>query len=304
MRARAAPNAGPMNGKMVIIKAGLVLQSCVWASPQMHHYRATALENMLREAKPPVPRGAPPTPFDRTGDTRQDGRALPAEVVVTPRPEDYLPDDALPAKWDWRNVAEEGGRGVSYTTRVRNQFLPLWCGSCWAHAATAVLGARWLIHSNGTSPGADFSVQYFVNCVNGSHGCHGGSTYEAFGFAHQVGAVDSSCIPYVAYNQNCTAVHTCDQNLNGFHPKVVTADPIRYFVSEYGVVGRRGDNRAAMEAAMMKEIYVRGPVASCMACPEEFEQYTGGVFATTNNRAESLPRSLPLCCCTHTPTPS
>ena len=37
---------------------------------------------------------------------------------------------------------------------------------------------------------------------------------------------------------------------------------------------------------MMKEIYARGPVAACMACPfDEFEKgYTGGIFATTNNR--------------------
>ena len=36
----------------------------------------------------------------------------------------------------------------------------------------------------------------------------------------------------------------------------------------------------------MKEIYARGPVAACMACPfDEFEKgYTGGIFATTNNR--------------------
>ena len=67
----------------------------------------------------------------------------------------------------------------------------------------------------------------------------------------------------------------------------MAADPIRYFVSEYGVVGRPGDTPAAMETAMMKEVYARGPVASCMACPEEFEQYTDGIFATTDNRALS-----------------
>ena len=286
---------------MVGVAAALLLCGSVWASPQTLDHRLqqhhAALQNMLQQAEAPLQRGAPPTPFDRTGDARRDSSTLPAEVVLTPRPEDYLADEVIPLDWDWRDVALGDAGRVSYTTRVRNQFLPLWCGSCWAHAATAVLGSRWLIHGNGTAPGVDFSVQYFVNCVNGSRGCHGGSTYEAFALAHQIGAVDSSCIPYVAYNQNCTALHTCAQNLDGFHPKIVAADPIRYFVSEYGVVGRPGDTPAAMETAMMKEVYARGPIASCMACPEEFEQYTDGIFATTDNRALSHCPSLPLCLC-------
>lgn len=122
-----------------------------------------------------------------------------------------------------------------------------------------------------------------MDCAKDSRGCHGGSTFEAFALAHTVGVVDSSCIPYYAYNQNCSAHDTCRQNLNGTPPVVSkTVEPIRYFVGEYGVV--KGDSMAAKEAAMMAEIYARGPVASCMACPEEFEQYTGGIFATTDNR--------------------
>ena len=62
---------------------------------------------------------------------------LVGEVVKTPRPEECLLDTDLPAEWDWRAVTiAEATPPVDYTTRVRNQFLPLWCGSCWAHAAT------------------------------------------------------------------------------------------------------------------------------------------------------------------------
>eukprot|EP01052_Picozoa_sp_SAG31_P018490 SAG31_NODE_1312_length_8861_cov_10.803127_2_plen_164_part_00 len=144
-----------------------------------------------------------------------------------------------------------------------------------------MLGSRWLVHANSSWPptgqaGVDFSVQYFVDCVTeASRGCHGGSSYEAFALAHAMGAVDSSCIPYYAYNQNCTAHNTCRQNLNGTPPvHSSTVKPVRYFVGEYGIV--TGHGVAAKEAAMMAEIYARGPVASCMACPAEFERYTAG----------------------------
>ena len=36
---------------------------------------------------------------------------------------------------------------------------------------------------------------------------------------------------------------------------------------------------------MQKEIFARGPISCCMACPAEFERnYSSGVYATTNNR--------------------
>jgi cathepsin X len=243
-------------------------------------------EAPLRARGPPLP------PFDRVGAARHNTAALPAEVVASPRPEDYLADSAIPAGWDWRSIqVAVGAPSVHFTTRIRNQFLPLWCGSCWAHAATAVLGSRWLISNadqpaptNATFAGIDFSVQYFIDCVNGSRGCHGGSAYEAFHLAHEFGTVDSSCIPYSAYNKNCTAHNTCEQNLDGRHPKILSVDPIRYFVGEFGVVGAKMASVEEKESAMMKEIFARGPIASCMACPEEFEEYTGGIFATTNNR--------------------
>ena len=110
-------------------------------------------EAMLGAAPPSQPRGAPPAPFDRMGDARHDAAALPEEVVTQPRPEEYLSPAVLPPAWDWRSViVAPTAPPVHFVTRVRNQFLPLWCGSCWAHAATAVLGSRWLIHANATWP--------------------------------------------------------------------------------------------------------------------------------------------------------
>ena len=90
-----------------------------------------------------------------------------------------------------------------------------------------------------------------------------GSSFEAFALAHTNGTVDSSCIPYAAYNQPCTLHNTCRQNLNGTPPVATkTVAPLRYFVGEYGVVGTSEASATEKEAAMMKEIYARGPVAA------------------------------------------
>ena len=56
-------------------------------------------------------------------------------------------DVALPASFDWRNVS-----GDDFTSPIRNQFAPEWCGSCWAHAVTSALADR-VNGMNSRSPG-------------------------------------------------------------------------------------------------------------------------------------------------------
>ena len=84
-------------------------------------------------------------------------------------------------------------------------------------AGAAGFGAGSYLRSPTSSRPVPLSVRrFFVNCVNiSSRGCHGGSSYEAFALAHTVGAVDSSCLPYFAYNMNCTPHNVCRQNLDG-----------------------------------------------------------------------------------------
>ncbi len=63
-------------------------------------------------------------------------------VVKKPLPYDSRDFSTLPESWDVRNVS-----GVSYATMNRNQLLPQYCGSCWAHAATSVLSDRLFLPS-------------------------------------------------------------------------------------------------------------------------------------------------------------
>lgn len=252
--------------------------------------RSTALrEARINNVAAPRLAAAPSGPFDRMGDVRDDARDMPSEVIVKPRPEESVL--AVPAAFDWRAVSvAEDAPPVHYTTRVRNQFLPQWCDSSWSHAASAVLGSRWLIHTSGVNANIDFSVQYFVNCVNvSSHGCSGGSAYQAFAHAHKYGAVDSSCQPYAAVTQQCSPYEICQQNLDAHHPQVKAVEPIRYYVGEYGRVGTARMMAHEKEVAMLREIYARGPVSACMACPRDTGctlGYKGGIFATNNTRNE------------------
>lgn len=69
------------------------------------------------------------------------------ERIVSPRPHTYLEESSLPQEFTWQNV-----NGYSYVTRVRNQHIPQYCGSCWAHAALSSLADRVKIMRSYTGP--------------------------------------------------------------------------------------------------------------------------------------------------------
>jgi hypothetical protein len=57
---------------------------------------------------------------------------LPLAVVTTPVPR--RPRGGMPAHFDWRDQL--------MLTPIMNQFLPKWCGSCWAMAVASSLSDR------------------------------------------------------------------------------------------------------------------------------------------------------------------
>ena len=61
----------------------------------------------------------------------------PSSHIIHPLPHHYITEDELPQTFTWQNV-----NGNSYLTRMRNQHIPQYCGSCWAHAAMSSLADR------------------------------------------------------------------------------------------------------------------------------------------------------------------
>mmetsp|Transcript_85483 Transcript_85483/g.147782 ORF Transcript_85483/g.147782 Transcript_85483/m.147782 type:complete len:303 (-) Transcript_85483:57-965(-) len=192
-------------------------------------------------------------------------------IVKSPLPHEYMDLEALPASWDVRNL-----HGGSFATINRNQHIPQYCGSCWAHAATSALSDRINMLQEGQTPFVQLSPQVLVNCVSGnnSHGCFGGDTTAAYAYIARYGVPDETCQNYEAKGDGmqCTPANIC-RNCAPMRGCWAVEDPPLWFVEEHGqVFGERN---------IMAEIVARGPVTCTIGCPATLENYTHGVYKDT-----------------------
>lgn len=85
---------------------------------------------------------------------------LVKEVKNGPMAWDIVDAKTLPANFDWRNV-----NGTNYASWTFNQHIPVYCGSCWAQAATASLADRFNILKKDVNPTpVALNPQMIVNC--------------------------------------------------------------------------------------------------------------------------------------------
>lgn len=135
-------------------------------------------------------------------------------------------------------------------TQIRNQHIPQYCGSCWAHAATSSFSDRIKIARNAAWPDINISPQVLISCEMKDDGCHGGEAYNAFEWMHFNEVTDETCSIYRARGhdngQVCSAMNVC-RNCSPGEACFVPDSYYVYNVAEFGEV--------TGEENMMQEIY-------------------------------------------------
>ena len=193
-----------------------------------------------------------------------------------------IKDQDLPDAFTWGNVD-----GVNYLTMSRNQHIPQYCGSCWAHGSVSALADRVKIARKGQGIDLNPSVQHILNCGGGGS-CHGGSVDGPYQWLHKLskegkGISLETSNPYLACSSeskdgickgqdwSCSDINvarTCSTfpSAGGFCAAI--ADYPQITIDDYGSISG--------QKAMQKEIYARGPI-SCGIDASAILEYQSGI---------------------------
>jgi cathepsin X len=165
---------------------------------------------------------------DRSQPCKKKWNPLTAAKNVVKSP---LMATELPKEWFWNNVD-----GKSYLTNIRNQHVPQYCGSCWAHASTSALSDRIKIARKGAWPDINISPQVVISCETQDDGCHGGEPVNAFAYMHFNEVTDETCSIYTARGydngETCSPITKC-RNCDPHKPCFVPDEYNVYKVDEY-----------------------------------------------------------------------
>ena len=178
----------------------------------------------------------------------------------------------LPATFSWGNI-----NGESLLTTMRNQHIPVYCGSCWAMGSTSALADRWNVASKQAGqislPQTMLSVQNVLSCGNDKTfcgTCNGGDDGPVYKYAKESGIPGESCSNYMAVNTQCKAnARVTDKN----KPACYTCSPgkgcsgidtfKKLWVSEYGDCSGYDKMKA--------EIFARGPISCAVDANDAME---------------------------------
>eukprot|EP01065_Artemidia_motanka_P010387 TRINITY_DN154_c0_g2_i8.p1 TRINITY_DN154_c0_g2~~TRINITY_DN154_c0_g2_i8.p1 ORF type:complete len:639 (+),score=205.24 TRINITY_DN154_c0_g2_i8:75-1991(+) len=209
----------------------------------------------------------------------------------SPVPHEYLHSSALPDSFTWCNKD-----GVNYCTESRNQHIPQYCGSCWAHGAVSALADRIKIARKGMGVDINLAVQHMLNCGTAGS-CHGGSVDGPYQWIHSISQKTGTGIAYETANPYLAC---SSESTEGFCPKAdFSCKPINVArtcptfgedcvaldhypnatVSEYGSISGAD--------AMQKEIYARGPI-SCGIDAAPILKYTGGIVSDAGESVDHV----------------
>ena len=202
----------------------------------------------------------------------------------------------LPKALNWCNKD-----GVNYCTRSRNQHIPQYCGSCWAHGSVSALGDRIKIargaNNGGNGADIDLSVQHILNCGDvGS--CHGGSVIGPYqwlkGVSDQGAGISyETSNPYLACSSEsqvgicphadftCTDINVA-RTCSTFPPAGKCVAIKQYpnaSISDYGAIQGQSD--------MQNEIMKNGPIA-CGIDAGPILNYTSGIATMAGEQVDHV----------------
>ena len=197
----------------------------------------------------------------------------------------------LPDSFDWRTAP-----GV--VSPIRSQYLPKWCGSCWAHAVTSSLADRVNVlrqrpEYKGGTGNVMLAAQNYLDCAKLAGTCSGGSWERAFEFASSSGVCDDSCAPYTGADGECgTHQDAMCRLIFENRTEVPVPGARRFKVKEWGYLNASTDghttSNASAIAEMQAEIMARGPIVCSMMTNDDHNPlgawhcYEGGVYRTAS----------------------
>merc|ERR1719161_2544861 len=189
--------------------------------------------------------------------------------------------------------------GVNYCTMSRNQHIPQYCGSCWAHGAISALSDRLKIARGAKGVDINLAVQHLLNC-GGVGTCKGGSVDGPYQWLLEIskktgtGLSYETANPYLACTPHsdegfCSHVDTSCKPLNvartcgSFSAEGGPCTGLDSFpnatISDYGSISGR--------EAMQKEIFHRGPI-TCGIDAMPLLNYESGVMKNEGEGVDHL----------------
>jgi len=196
---------------------------------------------------------------------QEDAAGILQEYIISPEPKNMNLN--VPANFSWCD-----NNGVNYCSHSRNQHIPQYCGSCWAHGAMSAFADRIKIARKAQGTDITPSIQHMLNCGNAGT-CMGGSVVGPYSWIQQISKKTGSGIsyetsqPYLACSSDSTegfcrsAKFDCSpQNIartcstfSSMGGKCVGLNKYpNATISEFGQVSGADQ--------MASEIYARGPI--------------------------------------------
>jgi len=228
-----------------------------------------------------------------TGRNRRQSEILPKEVQeemgikwrgnASNSHDTLLSASKMPSSFSWCDKD-----GVNYCSISRNQHIPQYCGSCWAHGAMSALADRIKIARKGKGPDVTPSIQHLLNC-GGVGTCKGGTVDGPYQWLLEeskkgTGVSYETAQPYLACTPDsdegfCGHVDTTCKPINvartcgSFSAEAGPCTGLSMFpnatISDFGSISGAD--------AMMKEIFQRGPI-SCGIDANPLLNYEAGII--------------------------